>query len=151
MGCPSQIVTLKFRKFPLPNYRNKVPFKVPFKVPAQIPSNGLQCNSHLEIYDIGTEIINLQCSNYSQNGLFCKSIVPKGIKNPGLVLVLYFGSDRIRFKAFWDISLKIYMGPWVHRLRFPLTFAPGGRLSYGAYNVALSKYTKTKISAGVPN
>ena len=42
--------------------------------------------SQNEIYDIGTEILNLQCLNCSQTQLFCKSIIPEEIKSPGPVL-----------------------------------------------------------------
>ena len=94
---------------------------------------GSQKCSQNEISDIGTEILNLQCLNYSQNQLFCKSIIPEEIKSPGPVL--YFGSAKIRFKAFWDIFSKMCMRPWIRRLRFSWIFAPRGRLSYEAYNV----------------
>ena len=71
--------------------------------PRLAASPRLACSQN-EIYDIGTEILNLQCLNYSQNRLFCKSIIPEEIKSPGPVL--QFGSVRIRFKAFWDVFFR---------------------------------------------
>ena len=37
------------------------------------------------------------------------------------------------------------MRPWIRRLRFSWIFAPGGRLSYEAYDVEVSKYHQNTI------
>ena len=45
---------------------------------------------------------------------------------------LAFGSVKTRFKAFWDLILKNCIRPWIRKLHFSWTFAPGWRLSYEA-------------------
>ena len=54
-------------------------------VACQCVVGSIHCSQN-EIYDIGTEILNLQCLNYSQTQLFCKSIIPEEIQSPGPVL-----------------------------------------------------------------
>ena len=65
---------------------------------------GTQKRSQNEISDIGTEILNLQCLNYSQTQLFCKSIIPEEIKSSGPPPLDF--SVKTRFKAFWDIFFE---------------------------------------------
>ena len=68
---------------------------------------GSQKCSQNEISDIGTEILNLQCLNCSQNQLFCKSIILEEIKNSGPPPLDF--SVKTRFKAFWDFFFeKLY-------------------------------------------
>ncbi len=47
---------------------------------------GPKCNSHNEIYDIGTEHIILQSLSYSQKRLFCKPTILEEIKTTGPIL-----------------------------------------------------------------
>ena len=44
-----------------------------FLAPSHIMNN-FMCDQNI-IYDIGTKILNLQCFNFPQNQLFCKSII----------------------------------------------------------------------------
>ena len=138
---------------PPANLPSKFPFQITFKIrrfPQQITlkitfSNNLQTFLQIscrksgveipqnEIYNIGTEILYFQCLNCLQTRLFCKSIIPE---DSGITRrALSNASVKTRFKAFWDISSKICMRPWIRRHPFSWTFAPGGRLSYEAYKV----------------
>ena len=83
------------------------------------------CNR--EIYDIGTKILYFQCFVTTDMFLFCKPIIFSG--NCRICRDLAFGSIKTRFKAI--------LKNWIFRPRliFSRTFAPGGRLSYEAYNV----------------
>ena len=91
------------------------------------------CNLKNELYDIGTKNLYVQCFVTTGMFLFCKSIFFSGMCR--IFRDLAFGSIKTRFKGFWDIFSKICVRPWIRRNRFYWTFAPGGRLSYEAYNV----------------
>ena len=74
-----------------------------------------------------------------ENHIFSKSIIFSGIGS--IFRALSFGMIKTRFKAFWDIFLKICMRTWIRRLRFSSNVAPGGRLSHEAYNGCCTKAT----------
>ena len=86
----------------------------------------VECSPQI-IYDIGTIILYFQCFVTTDMFLFCKPIVFSG--NCRICRDLAFGSVKTRFKAI--------LKNWIVRPRstFSWTFAPGGRLSYEAYNV----------------
>ena len=69
-----------------------------------------------KIYDIGTNILNLQCFNFPQNPLFCKSIFVRRICN--IVCALSDGSIKTWFKAICDVFSKICMRPWIRSFTF---------------------------------
>ena len=92
----------------------------------------VECSPQI-MYDIGTKILYFHCFVTTDMFLFCKPIIFSG--NCRICRDLAFGSVKTRFKAFWDIFLKICMRPWIRRYRFYWTFAPRGRLNYEAYNV----------------
>ena len=95
-------------------------------------------NLENEIYDIGTKILYVQC--LSPRICFC-FVNPQFFSGMCRIFRdLAFGSIKTRFKGFWDIFSKICLRPWIHRYGFYWTFAPGGRLSYEAYNVEVSTY-----------
>ena len=85
------------------------------------------------IYDIGTNILFVQCFVTTDVFLFCKPVFFSGICR--MFRDLAFGSVKTRFKGFWNIFSKMCMRPWIRKYRFYWTFAPGGRLNYEAYNV----------------
>ena len=88
-----------------------------------------------EIYDIGTKIIFVQCFVTTDMFLFCKPLFFSGICH--IVRDLAFGSVKTRFKA---IQKSCIFRP---RSTCSWTFAPGGRLSYEAYNVEVKTRFKS--------
>ena len=91
------------------------------------------------ICDIGTEILYFQCFVTTDMFLFCKPIFFSG--NCRICRDLAFGSVKTHLKAILkkldfsaqiDFSAQLY---FFHEL-----CPPGGRLSYEAYNVDVSKY-----------
>ena len=68
------------------------------------------------IYDIGTEILNFHCFCTMEMFLFSKSIIFSGIGS--IFRALSFGTIKTRFKAFWDLFLKICMRPWIGRFTY---------------------------------
>ena len=80
------------------------------------------------IYDIGTKILNFQCFCIMENHIFSKSIIFSGIGS--IFRALSYGTIKTRFKAFWDIFLKICMRTWIRRLRFFIKFCPQRATEY---------------------
>ena len=84
-------------------------------------------SSQNEIYDIGANILDLQCLNYSQNQTFCKSIIPEDFESSRPLLS--FASVKTRFKAFWDVFFENLHATLDSQLTKHLTEkAPAGRL-----------------------
>ena len=78
--------------------------------------------SQNEIYDIGTKILNLQCFNFPQNQLFCKSIIFSGICS--IFCALYDGSIKTWFKAIWDIFFENLHATLDSQVTFFMDFCP---------------------------
>ena len=96
-------------------------------------------------YDIGTKIIFVQCFVTTDMFLFCKPIIFSG--NCRICRDLAFGSVKTRFKAILkklDFSVQIDFSAQIYF--FYEHLPPGGRLSYEAYNVEVSKYPRIKIA-----
>ena len=141
---PFKVASSNYLQFPLIPPA-KVPYKISFNFPwfpklkylTKFPSNSHSSPSQITfqicklyfqrcyknvIYDIGTKILIFQCFCIMENHIFSNSIFFRGIGS--IFRALSFGTIKTRFKAFWDIFLKICMRTWIRRLRFFIKFCP---------------------------
>ena len=66
-------------------------------LPPEATKSGARCNSHNDIYDIGTEILYFQFFVTTDMVLFSISIIPEDLESSRRDLA--FGSVKTRFKA----------------------------------------------------